>query len=162
MRNEQLWSAGEPGVLVLPSGRLVRGRGLRDPMPSGHPPDFGVYLLGEEPPEFGCHPTAPPTTQDRTEGWVKRWVKWPDFWLPADPAYLRKVLLARLRRSEGERVEFACGGGRGRTGTALACLAILDGVPAAEAVAYVRERYHPRAVETPWQKRFVRKFDGRR
>ena len=124
--------------------------------------DFGVYLLGEEPPEFGCHPTAPPTTQDRTEGWVKRWVKWPDFWLPADPAYLRKVLLESLRRSEGERVEFACGGGRGRTGTALACLAILDGVPAAEAVAYVRERYHPRAVETPWQKRFVRKFDGRR
>jgi hypothetical protein len=33
-------------------------------------------------------------------------------------------------------VEIACGGGRGRTGTALACLAVLDGVPAEQAVAY--------------------------
>ena len=147
MRIEQTWRPGEAGVLALPSGRLVRGRGLRDPMPAGHPPAFGVYLLGDEPPEFG---------------WESRWVEWPDFRLPADPAYLRKVLLESLRRAEGERVEIACGGGRGRTGTALACLAILDGVPPAEAVTYVREHYHPRAVETPWQKRFVRKFDGDR
>jgi len=52
----------------------------------------------------------------------------------------------------------ACGGGRGRTGTALACLAILDGVLAADAVEYVRQHYHPRAVETPWQRRFVARF----
>lgn len=52
-----------------------------------------------------------------------------------------------------ERVEIACAGGRGRTGTALACLAALDGVPACEAVAYVREHYDPRAVETLWQRR---------
>ncbi len=35
----------------------------------------------------------------------------------------------------------ACSGGRGRTGTALACLTILDGVPAADAVRYVRQHY---------------------
>ncbi|NEB79450.1 protein phosphatase, partial [Streptomyces sp. SID14478] len=63
-------------------------------------------------------------------------------------------------RSAGERVELACAGGRGRTGTALACLAVLDGVPAAEAVAYVRTHYDRRAVETPWQKRYVRQFTG--
>ncbi|WP_433302193.1 protein-tyrosine phosphatase family protein [Actinoplanes sp. CA-030573] len=143
---EQLWRAGEPGVMALPSGRLVRGRGLRDPMPSGHPPAFGVYLLGKEPPEVG---------------WEQRWVRWPDFRLPADPAYLHEVLLEALRRSEGERVEIACGGGRGRTGTALACLAVLDGVPGPDAVAYVRAHYHPGAVETPWQKRFVRGFGER-
>jgi protein-tyrosine phosphatase len=106
-------------------------------------PTFGVYLLGDEPPEFG---------------WEARWVRWPDFRLPVDPAYLKEVLLESLRRAGGERVEIACFGGHGRTGTALACLAVLDGVPAGEAVAYVRERYHPRAVETPWQKRFVRRF----
>ncbi|MFC7277510.1 protein phosphatase [Paractinoplanes rhizophilus] len=144
MRIEQLWRAGDAGVLALPSGRLVRGRGLRDPMPSGHPPAFGVYLLGAEPPELG---------------WETRWVRWPDFRLPADPAYLKEVLIESLHRAESERVEIACGGGRGRTGTALACLAALDGVPAAGAVRYVREHYHPRAVETPWQKRFVRRFD---
>ena len=38
--------------------------------------------------------------------------------------------------------------GRGRTGTAVACLAILDGVPSSLAVAFVREHYHPGAVET--------------
>ncbi|EWM19009.1 dual specificity protein phosphatase [Kutzneria sp. 744] len=59
-----------------------------------------------------------------------------------------------------EQVELACGGGRGRTGTALACLAVLDRVPAAEAVAYVRARYDRRAVETPWQRRYVARFEA--
>jgi hypothetical protein len=138
------WDRGGAGVLRLPSGRLVRGRGLRDPMPSGHPPQFGVYLLGSPPDRFG---------------WTTRWVRWPDFWLPADSSYARTVLIEALDRSDGERVEVACGGGRGRTGTALACLAVLDGVPSADAVAYVRRHYHPRAVETPWQKRFAGSFD---
>jgi hypothetical protein len=137
------WDPAAAGVLRLPSGRLVRGRGLRDPMPSGHPPTFGVYLLGEEPPEFG---------------WPSRWIRWPDFRLPADPADAGDTLRDAWRRAASERVEVACGGGRGRTGTALACIAILDGVPPEEAVAFVRAHYHPRAVETPWQRRFVARF----
>jgi protein-tyrosine phosphatase len=56
-------------------------------------------------------------------------------------------------------VEVACSGGTGRTGTALACLAVLDGVPAADAVTFVRANYRPRAVETPSQRRFVARFD---
>ncbi len=48
--------------------------------------------------------------------------------------------------------------GRGRTGTVLACLAVLDGVAADDAVDHVRRGYHPRAVETPWQRRYVRRF----
>ncbi|PLW73468.1 protein phosphatase, partial [Streptomyces sp. DJ] len=56
----------------------------------------------------------------------------------------------------------ACGGGRGRTGTALACLAVLDGVPPERAVDFVRRNYDRRAVETLWQKRYVLRFaDGR-
>ncbi|MEU4240935.1 protein phosphatase [Actinoplanes sp. NPDC026619] len=138
------WQLGDKGVLELPSGRLVRGRGLSRPMPTGHPPTFGVYLLGSAPPEFG---------------WESRWVRWPDFRLPSDRPYARKVLLEALARAEGDRVEFACYGGHGRTGTALACLAVLDGVPAAEAVAFVREHYDPKAVETPWQRRFVSRYE---
>ena len=46
----------------------------------------------------------------------------------------------------------------GPTGTALACLAILDGVAPGEAVAYVRKHYDQRAVETPWQRRYVKRF----
>jgi len=62
------------------------------------------------------------------------------------------------RRAGSERVEIACGGGRGRTGTALACLAVLDGLSGPDAVAYVREHYDRRAIETPWQRRYVNRF----
>jgi hypothetical protein len=137
------WEPAGRGVLRLPSGRLVRGRGLRVPLPSGHPPTFGVFLLGRPPPEVG---------------WRAAWVQWPDFGLPRNPRHAREVLREAWRRAATERVEVVCGGGRGRTGTALACLAVLDGVPAAEAVAYVRRHYDPRAVETPWQHAFVRRF----
>lgn len=93
--------------------------------------------------------------------WDRRWVRWPDFWLPSDPSDARTALEEAWSRSEGERVELACAGGRGRTGTALACLAVLDGVPASRAVDYVREHYDPRAVETPWQRRYVNRFSPR-
>ncbi|MFH9467607.1 protein phosphatase [Streptomyces clavifer] len=136
-------SAGA-GVLRLPSGRLVRGRGLRYPLPAGPAPAFAVYLLGRRPP-----PVA----------WEARWLRWPDFRLPADRAQARTLLHEAWGRAATDRVEVACGGGRGRTGTALACLAVLDGVPADEAVAHVRRNYHPRAVETPWQRRYVERFD---
>jgi protein-tyrosine phosphatase len=71
------------------------------------------------------------------------------------------VLTEAWERAASDRVEVACGGGRGRTGTALACLAVLDGVPAADAVAFVRRAYDPRAVETPWQRRFVERFTAK-
>ena len=141
--NALTWEAGAPGVLMLPSGRLVRGRGLRRPLPDGPEPELGIYLLGSAPP-----PVA----------WESRWLRWPDFRLPADRPLAALVLRQAWERAATERVEIACFGGRGRTGTALACLAVLDGVPAAEAVAYVRDRYDRHAVETPWQRRYVRHF----
>ncbi|MFI1163379.1 protein-tyrosine phosphatase family protein [Streptomyces sp. NPDC020801] len=141
---EGLWDEHDQGILRLPSGRLVRGRGLRRPLGPGAPvPSYGVYLLGKQPP-------AVP--------WESRWLRWPDFRLPADREAARSVLAQARERAATVRVEIACGGGRGRTGTALACLAVLDGVPAGEAIAYVREHYHRHAVETPWQKRYVRNF----
>ncbi len=131
-------------MLRLPSGRLVRGRGLRHPVPPGEPPAFGLYLLGR--------PPSVPVP------WPSRWLRWPDFRLPADRDAARSALREAWERAATERVEVACGGGVGRTGTALGCLAVLDGVPPERAVAYVRERYHRRAVETPWQRRYVARF----
>ena len=78
--------------------------------------------------------------------------------MPSDRAATAAALRAAWARAEVERVEVACASGYGRTGTALACLAVLDGVPNRQAVAYVREHYAPRAVETPWQRRFVSRF----
>lgn len=137
------WDPTASGVLRLPSGRLIRGRGLRHPLPAGATPDFALYLLGKEP------PTTP---------WESRWLRWPDFRLPTDREATAAALREALERAGTERVEVACGGGQGRTGTALACIAVLDGVPGGEAVAYVREHYAPRAVETPWQRGYVKRF----
>lgn len=134
------WPDG-PGVVGLPGGRRIRGRGLRHPLPPGPAPDFGVYLLGHDPGAFG---------------WEHRWIRWPDFRLPASSTEAVGALREAFERSAAERVEVACGGGVGRTGTALAVLAVLAGVPRAEAVAWVRGAYHRRAVETPWQRRWVR------
>lgn len=137
------WSPSAGALLRLPSGRVVRGRGLRRLLPDGDVPEFGLYLLGD-----------PPTSVN----WDFRWVLWPDFRLPADRVDAREALHEAWRRAEHERVEVACSGGCGRTGTALACIAVLDGVPAAEATEYVRAHYDRHAVETPWQRRFVARF----
>ncbi len=140
-----VWGAEGAGVLRMPSGRLVRGRGLHRALPEAPFPEFGLYLL-----EGAPEPVS----------WPARWVRWPDFRLPANIADAGDALRDAWRRAAAERVEIACAGGRGRTGTALACIAVLDGVPAAEAVAYVRAHYDSRAVETPSQARFVRRFSS--
>lgn len=137
------WETGAPGVLRLPSGRLVRGRGLRRRLPAGPQPDFALYLLGRQPPPVP---------------WEARWVRWPDFRLPADRDAAASALREAWQRAGAERVEVACTGGLGRTGTALACLAIIDGLPAAQAAAYVRQHYAPHAIETPWQRHFITRF----
>lgn len=139
------WDPSAPGVLRLPSGRLLRGRALRRPIPPGPTPKFGLHLLGARP---GPAP------------WPVRWVRWPDFRLPRDRLDAAEALSEAWSRADNERVEVACEGGRGRTGTALACIAVIDGVPADQALAFVRERYDARAVETPWQRRYVARYQG--
>ncbi|WP_017625720.1 protein-tyrosine phosphatase family protein [Nocardiopsis chromatogenes] len=136
------WDSEAPGVLALPSGRLVRGRGLRRPKPDGPDPDFGVYLQGRRPPPVP---------------WESRWVRWPDFLLPVDRDAGEHFRTA-WRRAADERVEVACSAGIGRTGTALACMAVLDGLAPDEAIEYVRRNYERRSVETPWQRWYVRQF----
>jgi len=65
------------------------------------------------------------------------------------------ALREALERSGAERVEVGCGGGIGRTGIALSVLAILDGIEPDAAVDWIRAHYHRRAVETPWQRRWI-------
>ncbi len=99
-----------------------------------------MYLLARDPGPFD---------------WPHHWVRWPDFRTPASTEDAIPALAEAYERAAGERVEIACGGGVGRTGTALAAIAVMAGVPGAEAVAWVRGRYNGRAVETPWQRRWV-------
>ena len=106
-------------------------------------PTLGVYLLSKPTGAFA---------------WESDWIRWPDFRLPIDRNVACISLRAAWDASAEGRIEIVCGGGRGRTGTALACLAVIDGVPATQAVAFVRTHYHPKAVETPWQRRYVESF----
>ena len=128
----------ETGLVALPGGARVRGRRLGDP---ASPADFALVLAGGPAP-----------------AWPHRRIRWPDFWVPSDPDDALDALhQAHRRAGAGERVEVACRGGVGRTGTALAALAVLDGLTPDQAVTWVRDSYHRRAVETPWQRRWLRK-----
>jgi D-serine deaminase-like pyridoxal phosphate-dependent protein len=129
----------ELGVVRLPGGALVRGRRLADDV---SPADFALVLAAGPAP-----------------AWAHRRVRWPDFWIPLDRADALDALREAHRRAlDGQRVEVTCRGGVGRTGTALAALAVLDGLSPGEAVRWVRVNCHPRAVETPWQRWWLRRL----
>ncbi|WP_241238435.1 protein-tyrosine phosphatase family protein [Nocardioides pantholopis] len=126
-------------MVELPDGRRVRGAGVRRPR-GGDAPEFAVYLLGRDP---------------RIADWPNLWVRWPDFRLPTSTEDAVAALRAAHTRAATERVEIACGSGVGRTGTALALLAVLSGVEPSGAIAWVRATYSPRAIETRRQRRWV-------
>jgi hypothetical protein len=135
------------GALTLPDGTVVRGRGLRSPLPDGPLPEFGLYLG---------------SPGHRRTDWPADWIDWPDFRTPRDrdraaASIVRAYELARA----GRRVEVACGGGTGRTGTVIACMAVLAGHPVDDAVSWTRAHYRRHAVETPGQRRWVRWFATR-
>lgn len=127
--------------VVLPDGTPLAAASFdpADPYSRYPEPDYGLYLDSR---------WQPP--------WDHAHIDWPDFGLPADTVAVRKSLMALIHRARsGERVEVGCLGGHGRTGTALACLAVLTGHPAGDAVNWVRRNYCSEAVETPEQEAFV-------
>lgn len=142
----------QPGAVVLPDGTVVRGRGRRE-APSVPAPEFGLYLHRR-------HTLLGRVTF--TPDWPAEWLDWPDFRVPRDGERAAAAVeyAYRLAR-DGMRVEVACGGGNGRTGVVIACMAVLAGHPVADAVAWTRAQYRPRAVETPWQARWVEWFARR-
>jgi protein-tyrosine phosphatase len=128
-------------VVVLPDGTLCVACSFdaADPYGRDEEPDYGLYFDRR---------WQPP--------WAHGHVEWPDLGVPANPTELVAGVTSVLDRARaGERVEVGCLGGHGRTGTALAVLAILTGQPGSEAVEWVRAMYCARAVETTEQERFV-------
>ncbi len=134
------------GLVKFPDGRSIRGTGVRRPRGDVPAPDFAVYLLGRDP---------------FIDGWPYRWVKWRDFSLPDSMDEAISALGEAHTRAERERVEIACGGGMGRTGTAMSLLAVMSGVEPADAVAWARENYHLRAVETRRQRQWIKEAAAR-
>jgi hypothetical protein len=114
--------------------------GSADPYARDVLPDFGLYLDER---------WRPP--------WSHEYLDWPDFGVPGDSVLVVAALESLLDRVRaGQRVEIGCYGGHGRTGTALACLAILCGQAPGEAVSWVRAGYCDLAVETDEQEAFAR------
>ncbi|MCM3922906.1 hypothetical protein ND748_14705 [Frankia sp. AiPs1] len=138
-----------PGAIRLPDGGWIRPRGLRHPPAPGPLPDCGLYLGGAR-------------LRRRHDGhlaWPHEWIDWPDFLLPRNPTTAAaRIRALHAHTQTSDRIELACGGGVGRTGTVLACLAVLAGLSPADAVTWTRAHHHPRAVETPWQRRWIQRF----
>lgn len=122
----------------LPGGRIVQAHGLSGFIPTDEDeaPDWALYLDEQ--------------WRERAIEWPHRFVDWPDFELPVDePGAFDAIAEAWRRATDGQLVDIACDGGTGRTGTALACLAVLAGISPPEAVGWVRSHYRPWAVESP-------------
>jgi hypothetical protein len=128
----------------FPDGTRVRALSIHEREEHDDRRDFGLYL---------------------DEAWRPSWpaelIAWPDFGVPDDGEQAAaQIVRAFARARAGENVEIGCLGGLGRTGTVLACMAVLAGVPAGDAVEWVRGSYRPGAVETPEQEAWVQRFAG--
>ncbi len=124
---------------MFPDGTLVRASSIfeRDEHASGR--DFGLYM----------DPRWNPS-------WPAEVIDWPDFGVPTDGARAAtQIREAFSRAKRGQGVEVGCMGGIGRTGTVLACMAVLAGVRSEDAVAWVRKNYRPGAIETTDQENWI-------
>ena len=131
-------------VVTFPDGSRVRASSLAERDPDDPERAYGLYLDAQ------WEPT-----------WPAEMVAWADFGLPDEPEVAARQIAAAFRRAQdGELVEVGCLGGSGRTGTVLACMAVLAGVPPDEAVAWVRGAYRTQAVETAEQEAWVEWFAG--
>ena len=95
------------------------------------------------------------------ESWARfgEVIEWPDGSVPKDrDAAARAIREGFEAARQGKRVEVGCIAGHGRTGTVLACMAALAGVPGPEAVDWVREHYCEKAVEGPYQEPWIEWF----
>ena len=152
-----------PAGQTLSTGRDTGYDGAPSPLASLNADGttvLGVRFLGADPyvredaPDFGLY---------LDERWDPPWphahFDWPDFGVPDDLNALFRAVTDLLDRARnGESVEVGCLGGHGRTGTALACLAVLTGTPANDAVTWVRTNYCYKAVETDAQEQLVASF----
>jgi hypothetical protein len=99
-------------TVQFPDGTTVEAVGIQERRPDKPSRDYGFYL------DARWRPT-----------WTADVIEWEDFGLPADAEATAEAICNTFRRAKhGARVEVGCIGGLGRTGTVLACMAILAGI----------------------------------
>lgn len=164
--------AGVSRLVTFPDGTRVVGGRIMDAQADARTvvPDLGLYAHGSPEPSATSigrlvnRVTGRPVHAGSwTPGWPVRWVHWPDMGVPADPSLAAAAIEDAFGRARaGERVELRCLGGMGRTGTMIACMVVLAGIPVAEAVSWVRTHYAPGAVERASQAAWVEWFAAQR
>lgn len=131
--------------LVFPDGTAVQASSLvqNHTLRTNGEPDFGLYL---------------------DQGWRNEgaaiMLPWRDWGLP-DVNYViaaEAIKTAFTWAKAGMLVEVGCIGAHGRTGTVLACMAVLAGVEPTKAVSWVRSTYCNDAVEGINQEWWVKWF----
>jgi len=128
----------------FPDGTLVRASALEDREANAVWRGYGLYL------DARWAPTWPAAVVD-----------WPDLGTPVDDRDATAAIEHAFEQARlGVNVEVGCLAGRGRTGTVLACMAVLAGLPGDAAVDWVRHQL-PGAVETSAQEAWVLGFAAR-
>lgn len=112
-------------------------------------PDVGLYLDHEWATELIlCSPGFGPRFAHGQPGGLILY-PWPDYGTPRQPArFIRALRFVLTEAAAGKRVEIACRGGHGRTGTALAALLVLQGHTPHAAIDRIRRTYCVYAVES--------------
>ncbi len=129
----------------FPDGTVVRAAALEEREVNAAWRQHGLYL------DARWSPT-----------WPAQLVDWPDLSTPGDDRVATEAIQhAFALAAAGTHVEVGCLAGRGRTGTVLACMAVLAGVPATDAVGWVRRHHVPGAVEGSAQEAWVLAFAER-
>ena len=139
----------------MPDGTIIRASSLPDRRVDDEWREFGLYADAEWEPS-----------------WPHEMITWEDdFGVPERfEEAVDQICQTFDRAHRGEHVEVGCAGGIGRTGTILACMAVLACVPKAKAVEWVRKNYSPYAVELDlegrplqelWVERFADHVQGR-
>jgi hypothetical protein len=125
--------------VCFPDGTVVTARSLAERQERDPDRDFGLYM------DAAWRPT-----------WDAHVIEWTDFGVPTNAVQAAQSIVAAFNRAKaGERIEVGCVGGLGRTGTVLACMAVLAGVPVKGAVRWVRVNYRSGAIERAAQERWV-------
>lgn len=84
---------------------------------------------------------------------------WPDM---TAPTHVGIRFWIRLHGMLPQHTAVACVGGHGRTGTALACLLVADGMTGEEAIKAVREKHCVKAIETVAQEQYIKRLTADR
>ena len=156
----QAVNVGDYTILASGSSRAPGGIGKAMPGPKESWPTLGVYL------DRGWLSHLGGIAATGCESPIESWwpfilVDWPDFGAIRQDYFASLIRQIVRALEDGGRVEVACQGGHGRTGTVLAgVLAVVESLSPEEAIESLRERYCDDAIEGHKQVELVFRLMG--